>query len=169
MGRVGVAVKGVCAICQRTGNTNFSSPPYPLACRPWALLAWMLMRAITTGKIKHNAPEWRSWNLILHAEALPSSLLALSQALCHSAPVDSTQLHKLSWITAFGFCFQAFLFLFPLCLGQPFALQGSFSPFKPTVPNFTPLRRFSALTLMLLYSNSLNPWSKFLGHVWNCL
>lgn len=82
VGRVGIAVKGVCAICQRTGNTNSSSPPYPLACRPWALLAWRLMRAITTGKIKHNVPEWRSWNLILHAGALPSSLLALAQALC---------------------------------------------------------------------------------------
>lgn len=40
--------------------------------------------------IKNSVPEWRSWNFILHAEALPSSLLALAQTLCHCAGLHTS-------------------------------------------------------------------------------
>lgn len=84
-------------------------------------------------KTKNNAPKWRSWILILRAEAVPSSLLALAQALCRSV-LDSTWLHKICW----NYCLWILLpgLPVPLVLGTALCFVRILLPFQTHCPKF---------------------------------
>lgn len=85
-------------------------------------------------RIKNSVPEWRSWNCILHAEALPCSLLALAQTLCrwaglHTAPQDLLELLPLPFFSGLSVPVPL-----PLVLGTALCFARILYPFQTLCP-----------------------------------